>query len=133
MKKYKPGGLVGRQGELDKNKDGMFNEGDYFEDQTKLNAKILDLKNDKKLDLSSAMTSFFTQMTMSEFDSGLSQYTPPASKKGAASFIPKSNEFVNLLNTGTPASLSLVTKTLAKQYQQIVRDDKKKSKYEIYS
>ena len=109
---------------VDKNKDGMFNEGDYFEDQTKLNAKILDLKNDKKLDLSSAMTSFFTQMTMSEFDSGLAQYTPPGGEEGEKSFVPKSNEFVNLIKAEVPASLGLVTKNVAKQYQQIISDGK---------
>ena len=29
MKKYKPGGLVGRQGELDKNKDGKLSGADF--------------------------------------------------------------------------------------------------------
>ena len=29
MKKYKPGGLVGRQGELDKNKDGEISAEDF--------------------------------------------------------------------------------------------------------
>ena len=29
MKKYKPGGLVGRQGELDKNKDGKISGADF--------------------------------------------------------------------------------------------------------
>jgi len=55
---------------VDKNGDGKYDEGDYFEDQNVLNAKIDELRNDPNLDLSQEMTEFFTAMSMTEFDNG---------------------------------------------------------------
>ena len=89
--------------------DGTFDEGDYFENQDLVNAKVRELQNDVNLDLSKQMTSFFTDMSMVEYDKGLAQFNKSNLPKAEEIFKPDFNEFLKQLRLGAPASLGAVT------------------------
>ena len=102
--------------------DGTFDEGDYFENKDLVNTKIKELQNDADLDLSKQMTSFFTDMSMLEYDKGITEFNKPrATSTTTSTFKPDFEDFAAKVLTGQPTPLSIVSNRQADAYSYVIK------------